>query len=303
MPAAQEATVKRFLLTLAAVLLAGATAATLALAPPQAPGAVPASEPFLFIQLTDPQLGAITSDADFIQETANFEFAIATVNRLRPAFVIVTGDLVNKVGDPAQLAEYQRIAAKVDPAIPLYHLPGNHDVGNTPTKETQAAYTKLFGPDRYVIRRGGFVGIVLNSNIIVAPKEVADEVAAQEQWLHKELDQARRSGARHIVIFQHHPWFLKDPAEADSYFNIATEVRAKYLDLLKGAGVRAVIAGHLHYSALARDGDLEMITTGPISRPSGGDKSGIRVFTVTDSGITHQYYDFGALPNRLKLPK
>lgn len=294
---------KRFLLTLTAVLFAGATAATLAQAPPQAPAAVPASEPFFFIQLTDPQLGATTSDADFAQEAANLEFAVATVNRLRPAFVIVTGDLINKIGDPAQLAEYQRLVAKLDPAIPLYSVAGNHDVGNTPTKESLAAYVKLFGPDRYVIRRGGFAGIVLDSNIIAAPKEVPDELDLQEQWLHRELDQARRDGARHIVVFQHHPWFIKDPAEPDSYFNIATEVRVKYLNLFKGAGVRAVIAGHLHYSALARDGDLEMITTGPISRPSGGDKSGLRVFTVTDTGITHQYYDFGALPNRLKLPK
>ena len=294
---------KRFLLALTVVLVACATVAALAQAPPQAAPAGPAAEPFFFIQISDPQLGATTSDADFAQEAADFEFAIATVNRLRPAFLIVTGDLVNKVGDPAQLAEYQRVSAKLDPAIPLYSVAGNHDVGNTPTKESLAAYIKLFGPDRYVVRRAGFVGIVLNSNIIAAPKDVPDEVAAQEQWLHKELDQARRDGTRHIVVIQHHPWFLKDPAEADSYFNIVTEVRAKYLTLLKGAGVRAVIAGHLHRNALARDGDLEMITTGPISRPSGEEKSGIRVFTVTGGGITHQYYDFGALPNRVKMPQ
>ena len=33
---------------------------------------------------------------------------------LRPAFVVITGDLVNKPGDAGQIAEFQRIAAKVD---------------------------------------------------------------------------------------------------------------------------------------------------------------------------------------------
>src|SRR5215831_2720336 len=73
-----------------------------------------AAESFFFIQLSDPQFGMFTENADFVQETANFEFAVATVNRLRPAFVVVTGDLVNKTGDAAQIAELKRILAEVD---------------------------------------------------------------------------------------------------------------------------------------------------------------------------------------------
>lgn len=41
----------------------------------------------------------------------------------------MTGDLVNKAGDAAQIGEYRRIAAKLDRAIPLYNIPGNHDLG------------------------------------------------------------------------------------------------------------------------------------------------------------------------------
>jgi len=37
-----------------------------------------------------------TKDADFVQETANFEFFVANVNRLKPQFVVITGDLTNK---------------------------------------------------------------------------------------------------------------------------------------------------------------------------------------------------------------
>jgi hypothetical protein len=39
-----------------------------------------------FIQMSDPQFGMFTKDASFEHETVNFEFAIATANRLKPAF-------------------------------------------------------------------------------------------------------------------------------------------------------------------------------------------------------------------------
>src|SRR5205809_1355454 len=130
---------------------------------------VPADPPFFFLQFSDPQFGMFTADKDFAQETANFEFAIAAANRLHPAFVVVTGDLVNKEGDAAQIAEYQRIAAKLDRAIPLYNVTGNHDVGNNPTPATLAASTKQFGPAHYTFRADEFVGIVLDSSIIAAP--------------------------------------------------------------------------------------------------------------------------------------
>src|SRR5438876_8542112 len=104
----------------------------------QVNGAV-AAEPFFFIQLSDPQFGMFTNDKDFAQETANFEFAVATVNRLKPAFVVITGDLVNKPGDAAQIAEFKRIAGKIDSRIPVYNVVGNHDIENVPTPATISA--------------------------------------------------------------------------------------------------------------------------------------------------------------------
>src|SRR5262245_18772161 len=104
--------------TRVALLLLSLGLGLIAQQPIEQPTAQPA-EPF-FIQLADPQFGAFTSDRDFAQETVNYEFAIATVNRLKPAFVVICGDLINKVGDAAQTAEYFRITAKLDRSIPLY---------------------------------------------------------------------------------------------------------------------------------------------------------------------------------------
>jgi 3',5'-cyclic AMP phosphodiesterase CpdA len=260
-----------------------------------------AAEPFFFIQLTDPQFGMFTGNKDFAQETANFEFAVATVNRLRPKFVVITGDLVNKPGDAAQIAEFKRIAAKVAPAIPVYNVAGNHDVENVPTPELIAAYTNVFGPDRYGFRHGGLAGLVLNSSVIHSPQKTTNEYAAQEQWLRTELERARADGAQHIVIFQHHPWFLKTADEADEYFNIPKERRAPHLALFREFGVQYLFSGHYHRNAVARDGELEAVTTGPVGQPLGGDKSGLRVVIVRDNRLEHRYYHFGELPTHIDL--
>ena len=107
---------------------------------------LPAAEPFFFIQLADPQFGMFTDNKDFAQETANLEFAVATINRLRPAFVVVSGDMLNQPGDAAQIREYQRIMSRVDPAIPVYPVAGNHDIGNAPSPADIATLHQPFRP-------------------------------------------------------------------------------------------------------------------------------------------------------------
>jgi 3',5'-cyclic AMP phosphodiesterase CpdA len=255
-----------------------------------------------FIQMSDPQFGMYSKDQNFVHETANFEFAIATSNRLKPAFVVVTGDLINKPGDAAQAAEYHRIAAKLDRSIRLVSVAGNHDVENEPTAESLARYRERFGPDYYSFRAGDIAGIVLNSSLEQHPQHVPEEAAKMETWLRDELAKARRDGAKHIIVFQHIPFFLSDPAEADQYFNIPRDIRARYLKLLRDNGVHEVFAGHYHRNSLGRDGDLEMVTTGPVGMPLEGAKSGIRIVNVTNGTISHQYYEFGDLPESLNPP-
>ncbi|HVQ63065.1 MAG TPA: metallophosphoesterase [Terriglobia bacterium] len=257
---------------------------------------------FFFVQLADMQFGMFASDRDFAQETVNYEFVVANINRIRPRFVVICGDLINKVGDAAQTAEYLRITAKIDPSIPVYAVPGNHDVGNEPTPETLAYYRQHFGPDHYSFVQGSLYGIVLNSGVISAPGNVQEAAAEQEAWLKAELAKARSTGARHIVVFQHHSWFLEKAEEPNQYFNIPMEPRRHYLDLLKSAGVRYVFAGHYHRNAYGRDGDLEMITSGPVGQPLGTDPSGIRIVTVRDTGLEHRYYTLGNIPNRFPPP-
>ncbi len=260
-----------------------------------------AAEPFFFIQATDPQFGMWAENRDFDQESATFEFFVATANRLKPAFVVITGDLLNKPGDPAQIAEYQRIARKLDRSIPCYNVPGNHDVDNEPSPASLALYRKHFGDDWYTFRSGGAAFFVLDSGLIHSPGRAPAEAERQESWLRRELDKARRDGVKRLIVFQHHPWFLLSSDEPDQYFNIPRERRARYLKLLKDSGVSHVFCGHYHINLAGRDGPLELVTTGPLGKPRGNERSGFRVVIVRDTGVEHTYYDLGSIPNRISM--
>jgi len=263
-------------------------------------GVVRGQQPF-FIQMSDPQFGMYTNNVGFKQETANLEFAIATANRLHPAFIVITGDLINKPGDASQIAEYLRVTHEIDPQIPVYNVAGNHDVGNIPTHESLQAYRRLFGKDYYSFRNGDMEGIVIDSSIIQHPEKVMDEEKTQREWLETELRAAKANGVKSIVVFQHIPWFLHTADEPDQYFNIPHDARARYLAILDGGGVRYNFAGHLHQNSEGREGFLTMVTTGPVGKPLGNASSGLRVIAIGEHGLCNQYFGLGNLPNQIDV--
>jgi len=256
--------------------------------------------PWFFAILSDPQMGMYTRDRDFAQETANLEFAIASLNRLHPQFVVVCGDLVNRTGDAAEIAEYKRILEKLDPSISVYNVAGNHDVGNVPTPATIRAYRAAFGKDYYSFTAGPVFGIVLDSSLIAAPEKTPEAARAQRQWLADTLKNA--PPGRQIVVFQHIPYFLHNAAEKDQYFNIPGQQRRDYLDLLLKAGVHSVFAGHYHRNAGGTDGSLTEVVTGAVGMPLGGSLSGLRLVSVTGDAVESRWYCLGDIPNQVPGP-
>ncbi len=258
-----------------------------------------AASPQIFIQMSDPQLGMFANNANTLQDEANLRFAIASINRLRPAFVVVSGDLVNKTGDLDQIRRYSEILKGVEPAIPVYNVAGNHDVGNEPIPPQLEQYRKLIGKDYYSFDAGDVRGIVLNSSLIAAPQKAPQDAAAQEKWLQGELKRAQAEHVPHLIVFQHIPYFLRSADEPDQYFNIPWLTRRKYLDWFHQYGVERVFAGHYHRNAYGRDGEIEMVTTGPVGMPLGSDQSGFRVVRVSGKDIESHYYELGSIPNTL----
>ena len=178
-----------------------------------------------FIQMSDPQFGMFTKNASFEHETLNFEFAIANANRLKPAFVVITGDLINEA-NAAQAAEYKRITAKLDPKIRLFSVPGNHDVENEPTKESLARYRERLGRTitassrRHRGNRAEFEPAEGHEERAGRSREDGDVVQGRAR---------EGKGAKHILVFQHIPYFKKEAAEAEVYDNIPVDVRQRYL--------------------------------------------------------------------------
>lgn len=257
--------------------------------------------PFFFIQMADPQFGMFSGDKDVEKETALFSQAIDHANRLRPAFVVICGDLINRPGDEGQTAEFLRVAGRLDRSIPLYLVSGNHDVENTPTPASLERYRQRFGPDWYAFHHGGCRFMVINTTLIHDPSKATEEMQRQEAWLKNELTDPQQPRPVHRIVFQHHPWFIQTADEPDAYENIPRSRRSQYLDWLTQADVLAVFCGHRHGDSVACHGRMEIVSTGPIGKPLRKDPSGLRIVEVYKDRLVHRYYPVDAVPEKVCL--
>ena len=251
--------------------------------------------PFFFIQLTDPQFGFIDANKGFEKETALFEKAVAAINRLKPDFVVITGDFVNDTKDGKQSAEFKRLTATIDAKIPVYLTPGNHDIGHEVDKISLESYKKTYGPDHFSFRNKNAQFIGFNSCLIKSgPLDLEQN---QYKWLEKTL--LKNGNADHIILFCHYPFFIKTMDEPEEYANISIENRKKYLNLFAENKVEAIFAGHLHHNALTSYGNIQMIATSAVGKQIGEDSSGLRIVKVYADRIEHQYFGLDEIPEKV----
>ena len=262
--------------------------------------------PFFFIHLSDPQFGLFEShglapgDGTF-PETPLYEKAIAAANRLKPAFVVITGDLVQEPDSPEHHAELMRITGQLSDDIPIYFTTGNRDVGDTPTRETLRVYREKFGHEMYSFDAGGSHFVTLNSSICLDPSEVPDEWDSMLDFLRDDLKR-HASDATHTVVFMHHPLFSESPDQPDDGNKIIPRAqRMPVLDILREHSVSGVFSGHWHSNAYAKDGDMLMVISGPVGYPPGDDPSGLRIVKVYDDRIEHRYYGMDDVPDTVTL--
>ena len=243
-----------------------------------------------FIQISDPQLGFMTKTEDHTQEIQWMEQIIKEVNRLQPNFVVFSGDLVHWRTDEKALSEFSLLCKKISPEIPIYYLPGNHDVGNeAETKEVEAFITR-YGHDRFVHKAHDYTVIGYNSCVIKACTEAE---ANEYEWLKKQLKKARKK--KPIIMVAHHPLFLKNIEEKETYENFPEKYRLKYLNLFSTYHVDMILAGHLHQCAKGSYQDIELATAGAAGRPLGKDKPGIQIVSTTDGKVNATYYEIEQL--------
>lgn len=250
------------------------------------------SPEYFFIQITDLQFGFIEANKGFGKETELYQKAVNIISRLKPAFVVITGDLVNNRSDRSQVNEFKRLTATIDKDIPVYILPGNHDIGESPVQADIDNFNSDYGNDRFSFKYKNSAFIGLNSCLIKSGTTVLEQ--QQFDWLGKELSKAEGSG--HILIFCHYPFFVSAFDEPDEYFNIPGKIREKYLLLFKNEKVDAVFAGHLHKNSIAHYDGMQMVTTSAVGKPLAKDPSGIRIIKVYPDSIASVYYGLDEIP-------
>ena len=270
---------KRLILTIVVALLA-----VLAQAQERTP---------FFVQIADPQLGFINKSDDFSPEQERMERIIAKVNRLQPDFVVFAGDLVHWPTNEAREA-FDELCKGFDRSIPIYFLPGNHDVGNDATSEEVEEFVARYGSDRFVHRQRTYSIVGYNSCVI---KAETDAEPKEYRWLRKQLRRLPRR--RPAIVVAHHPIFVNKPDEEVTYENLTPAMRAKYLAMFERFGVDLALAGHLHMCARATYNDIELVTSGPAGRTLGRDGSGITIVTIRNGAAQATYYEIDQIPDKI----
>jgi len=236
---------------------------------------------FTFIQAADPQMTYCEGSP------SNWQVTINKVNILDPAFLIVTGDLLNSPGSQYQADMYFDAAAGLKPGITRYDIPGNHDLHDAPTPTSYAWYEARFGNTWYSFTYGNNLFIALDSCILKDASGYPGKDVNEMDWLTTTL--AGASGYDNILVFMHHPLCVSSISEPNAWNNMPLARRSELLTLFHTYGVRAVFAGHYHQNAHVLDGDLEIITTSSCTCPLAADPPGFRTVDVYPDHITHTY--------------
>jgi len=234
-----------------------------------------------------PEVEGIEWDADRYAEAARL------VNRLQPDLVVIGGDMLDDPSSEEQIAEFMWITGTIEP--PVRWVPGNHDAADdtvVPTPASLARYREVFGPDYFAFDAGPLRFVALDTVVIDHPEEVPGEWEAQLAFLEVELAEASARGLTTVVV-GHHPLFCVDPTEPEDYWNLPPERRSVILALLHRHGVPMVLSGHWHRNSVVRDGDLEMVVSGPVGYPLGDDPSGLRIVEFDDGRFDHRYVPLG----------
>lgn len=239
-------------------------------------------EPFMFVQMSDPQIGFMDRSAGYTQSDTLFMAAVKQVNAISPELIIMTGDMVNTPDDAVQDSIYRVRAAELK--APVYTIPGNHDY-NGFTREKQANFIAKRGYDHFAFRKNGCAFIGIDTNCI---KDGATD-AESEQWTWLEKELAAAQDCKYTFVFVHCPVIRESIDEREDNSNFSMDQRRRYIDLFKKYGVDVVFAGHTHQEYDATVEGIRFFTTGPVGNAIGHGKPGYTVIKVDENGVDASY--------------
>lgn len=289
-----------------------------------------------FIQLADPQLGMLHWDKGWSEEAAMLRLAVQHVNRLKPRFLLISGDLVNAFpsGPGAkpevaarEIASFKEVLRELDQDISIILQPGNHDIAQTPLPEDVQAYIERFGDDYFSFWVGGVFYLSINSQYYMDAVHTQKLREDQDKWIVSEL--ARAKGvAQHIVILSHVPPFVGQEEEPQGWATWELEPRRRILAAAADAGAKIWLSGHFHGNAATRtQHGMEIVVTSSccsainwtqdaamaatVERPdfkaavgsppvvADAHHSGFRIVRVREHSFEHRFFSLADMPESL----
>lgn len=182
-----------------------------------------------------PLYGAVDTDTHVDHTLAQLERS-----GMRPGAIIITGDLTD-LGEPDA---YERLKAAVEPAAErmgsrIVWVMGNHDE-REPFSRILMGEEATTAPQDRVYDIDGLRVIALDTS--VPGYHHGDLDPAQLDWLRAELATPAPHGT---LLALHHPP-IPTPIELMAILEL--DHQAELAEVLRGSDVRAILAGHLHYS-------------------------------------------------------
>ncbi|MEA3453304.1 MAG: metallophosphoesterase, partial [Candidatus Caldatribacteriota bacterium] len=246
------------------------------------------SKQFTFVQITDIHLDALEEHRIF------FEKAISEINKINPAFVIATGDLLLEAERVtiSQAKEWYNIYSdsikNLD--VPVFNMVGNHDVVgihykkdiSTEPRYNKEMYRDYFGPTYYSFDWSSYHCIVLDPNEFLDGTQFYRIPDYQVEWLRKDL--SYRQGEP-LLVFFHEP-------------TITWEDRTEVLNLLN-QHMTKMFSGHWHMDALIDSRGIPEQVTGALCGEwwrgdcMDGSPCGYRLIQVNEENIFSFYKGVG----------
>lgn len=177
-----------------------------------------------------------------IDTAANLDLTLAAIERtqVRPDALVVTGDLTD-LGEPEA---YRALRAAVEPVAarlgcPIVWVAGNHDE-RPALREHLLDGEPTYEPVTGVWDFGGLRVVAVDTTVPGWHHGELD--AAQREWLASVLETPAPLGT---ILAMHHPPL---PSHVPLFDILELRDQPAFARVIEGTDVRAILAGHLHYS-------------------------------------------------------
>lgn len=227
---------------------------------------------FYFVQITDTHYDHYDRTRKAVEMINNLPMPIK--------FVVHTRDItMNNIEDEeivdSALSEMKKIS------VPVYYVPGNHDILPDKLDSTKKIYIDNFGP---LASQAEYDG-VLFLFIYTEPLTMKFKVDGYEPF--KQLEKyLKESNGKPVIVFHH-------TSSADDFYNNAMhtvwpkDVRDRWVKLLNEYNVKAVIAGHFHRDEHYWLGNVPLYISSSIAS-YWGRQGTFRIYEYRDGKISYR---------------